>query len=53
MFKFKSASDFMVEFISDGKKKGRGAKGCKVICSKSATETTTSTTAAPTTTGGK
>ena len=51
MFKFKSASDFMVEFISDGKKKGRGAKGCKVTCSKSATETTT--TAAPTTTGGK
>ena len=43
-FLFTSASDFMVEFTSDGKKKGRGAKGCKVTCSKPATTTTTTTT---------
>ena len=52
-FVFTSTSDMVVEFISDGKKKGAGAKGCKVTCSKAATTSTaaptTTSTAAPTT----
>merc|ERR1719433_1829136 len=48
-FVFTSTSDMVVEFISDGKKKGAGAKGCKVTCSKPATASTAApTTAAPT-----
>merc|ERR1719336_3403443 len=38
----------MVEFTSDDKKKGGGAKGCQVTCSKPSTTTPTPTT----TTGG-
>merc|ERR1719510_2004844 len=49
-FVFTSTSDMVVEFISDGKKKGAGAKGCKVTCSKAATTTTTAGTAPTTTT---
>merc|ERR1712061_644480 len=48
-FVFTSTSDMVIEFMSDGKKKGAGAKGCKVTCSKAATTTTTASTAAPTT----
>merc|ERR1719510_149301 len=47
-FVFTSTSDMVVEFISDGKKKGAGAKGCKVTCSKAAT-TSTAGTAPPST----
>ena len=51
-FVFTSSSDFMVEFTSDSKKRGRGAKGCEVSYSKPATASpnTTTTTTSPTTT---
>merc|ERR1711936_1025314 len=48
-FVFTSTSDMMVEFLSDGKKAGAGAKGCKVTCSRAATTPTTTTSGAPTT----
>merc|ERR1719361_330464 len=46
-FKFTSSSDMLLEFTSNNKKTGAGAKGCKVTCSKPATSG--STTAAPST----
>merc|ERR1719361_137445 len=49
-FKFTSSSDMLLEFTSNNKKTGAGAKGCKVTCSKPATSAPT--TAAPTTTPG-
>ena len=48
--KFFSTSDMGVKFISDGKKRGTGAKGCKVSCTKAATKTTTTTTTTTATT---
>merc|ERR1719239_1094252 len=52
-FVFTSTSDMVVEFTSNGKKAGAGAKGCKVTCSQAAgaatTTTTTTTTGAPAT----
>merc|ERR1711936_175784 len=65
-FKFTSSSDMLLEFTSNNKKTGAGAKGCKVTCSKPATSGSTTaapstaapttaapSTAAPTTTPGK
>merc|ERR1719427_2271054 len=50
-FVFTSTSDMVVEFTSNGKKAGAGAKGCKVTCSQAAAATTTTTTTgAPATT---
>merc|ERR1712168_1686547 len=46
-FEFVSSSNMLLEFISNGRKRGIGAKGCKVTCSKP--NTSAPTTAAPTT----
>jgi len=49
-FEFVSSSNMLLEFISNGRKRGIGAKGCKVTCSKpntSAPSTVAPTTAAP------
>merc|ERR1719427_2015963 len=43
-FVFTSTSDMVVEFTSNGKKAGAGAKGCKVTCSQAAAATTTTPT---------
>jgi len=51
-FEFVSSSDMLLEFTSNDKKRGGGAKGCKVTCSKAATSppsTAAPTTAAPNT----
>merc|ERR1719210_1500662 len=51
-FEFVSSSDMQLEFTSNDKKRGGGAKGCKVTCGKAATSppsTAAPTTAAPNT----
>merc|ERR1719234_402421 len=52
-FVFQSSSSMVLEFTSDKRKSGPGAKGCVVKCSKAATATTApapATTAPPATT---